>query len=86
MGGWICSWKAGRGGQAGVSAGHCHPLPAPRPAPAATPRKKSPSGDRPCPPPDTRETWLSFHTVIFPDGLFSLPFAAGWVGSYLFNL
>ena len=28
---WICSWKAGGGGQAGVSAGHCHPLPPPRP-------------------------------------------------------
>lgn len=75
---WICSWKAGGGGQAGVSSGHCHPLP--------PPPKKSPSGDRPCPPPDTRETWLSFDTVIFPDGLFSLPFATGWVGSYLFNL
>ena len=77
MGRWICSWKAG--------GGVCGSLSPARPPPPP-PRKKSLSGDWPGPPPDTRETWLSFDTVIFPDGLFSLPFAAGWVGSYLFNL
>ena len=76
MGRWICSWKAG--------GGVCWSLSPARPPPP--PRKKSLSGDRPGPPPDTRETWLSFDTVIFPDGLFSLTFAAGWVASYLFNL